>query len=293
VLASPPGRLYRARKFLRRHRLAAVGAAAGAVLLVLSGVTAWALSHRDSALRPRLTDKDTIVLADFDNKTGDPVFDDTLRQGLSVELQQSPFLGLISDRQVQATLARMGQPKDAPLTPEIAQQICERTAGAAVLEGSIARVGSQYVLGLRAKNCNTGNVLDQEQIQVAKKEDVLNSLSQIARKFRIRVGESLATVEKHSTPLDEATTPSFEALKAYSTGKKVNITAGSYASIPFYRRAIEIDPQFAMAYANLALAYSNIGNSVLSAESATKAWQLRDRAGDREKFLSISSTTRT
>jgi serine/threonine protein kinase/tetratricopeptide (TPR) repeat protein len=285
VLASPPGRLYRTRKFLRRHRLAAVGTAAGVLFLVSSGVTAWSLSHRDSASRPRLTDKDTIVLADFDNKTGDPVFDDTLRQGLSVELQQSPFLRLLSDRQVQATLALMGQPKEARLTPEIAQQICERTAGAAVLEGSIARVGSQYVLGLRAKNCNTGNILDQEQAVAAKREDVLNSLSRIARNLRTRVGESRVTVEKHSTPLDEATTASLEALKAYSTGKKVNITAGSYASIPFYRRAIEIDPQFAMAYANLALAYSNIGNSVLSAESATKAWQLRDRAGDREKFF--------
>ena len=156
VLASPPSRLYRARKFLRRHRLAALGTAAGVVFLVLSGVTAWSLSHRDSASRPKLTDKDTIVLADFDNKTGDPVFDDTLRQGLSVELQQSPFLSLISDQQVQQTLALMGQPKDARLTPEIARQICERTGSAAILEGSIASLGSQYVLGLRAKNLQYG-----------------------------------------------------------------------------------------------------------------------------------------
>ena len=146
VLASPPGRLYRARKFLRRHRMAVLGTAAGAAFLVLSGVTVWSLA-RDSAPRPKLTEKDTIVLADFDNKTGDPVFDDTLRQGLSVELQQSPFLTLISDSKVQQTLALMGQPKEARLTPEIAQQICERTASAAVLEGSIARLGSQYVLG--------------------------------------------------------------------------------------------------------------------------------------------------
>ena len=143
----------------------------------------------------------------------------------------------------------MGQPKDARLTPEIAQQVCERTASAAVLEGSIASLGSQYVLGLRAKNCNTGSILDQEQSVAAKREEVLNSLSQIARKFRTRVGESLATVEKHSTPLAEATTPSLEALKAYSTGMKVVVSSGNAAAIPFYRRAVEIDPKFAMAYA--------------------------------------------
>ena len=285
VLASPPGVLYRARKFLRRHRPAVLGTAAGLAFVLLSGVTVWSLLRRDSPSRPKLTEKDTIVLADFDNKTGDPVFDDTLRQGLSVELQQSPFLTLISDRKVQQTLALMGQPKEARLTSEMAQQICERTASAAVLEGSIASVGSQYVLGLRAKNCNTGAILDQEQAVAATREDVLNSLSQIARTFRTRVGESLATVEKHSTPLAEATTPSLEALKAYSTGMKVALSSGSAAAIPFFRRAVEIDPKFAMAYANLGLRYSSVGESVLSAESTTKAWQLRDRVSDRERFF--------
>ena len=234
---------------------------------------------------PKLTDKDTIVLADFDNKTGDPVFDDTLRQGLSVELQQSPFLSLISDRQVQQQLALMGQPKEARLTSDVARQICERTASTMVLEGSIARLGSQYVLGLRARNCNTGDVLHQEQIQAARIEDVLNSLSEIARKLRTRLGESRATVEKHSTPLADATTPSLEALKAYSTALKVALTDSYPASIPFYRRAIEIDPQFAMAHANLGLIYSATGESVLSAQSATKAWELRHRVSDRERFF--------
>ena len=166
------------------------------VFLVLSGVTVWSLSRRDSAARPKLTDKDTIVLADFDNKTGDPVFDDTLRQGLSVELQQSPFLTLISDTTGPADAGSHGTAQRARLTPEIAQQICERTASAAVLEGSIARVGSQYSLGLRAKDCNTGNILDQQQAVAARREDVLNSLSEMSRKFRTRVGESLATVEQ-------------------------------------------------------------------------------------------------
>jgi TolB-like protein len=249
--------------------------------LLGSAVATYFYVHR----APRLTDKDTIVLADFENKTGDPVFDDTLRQGLSVELQQSPFLSLIPDQQVQRTLALMGRAKDARLTAEIAQEVCERTTSAAVLEGSIASLGSQYVLGVRAVNCNTGSMLDQEQIQAAKREDVLNSLSEIVRKLRTRLGESLATVEKHSTPLADATTPSLEALKAYSTALKVNLSSGNAAAIPFYRRAIEIDPTFAMAYANLGLNYSATGESVLAAESTTKAWQLRERASEREKFF--------
>ena len=252
---------------------------AAAALLALS-VAGYFYFHRT----PTLSDKDTIVLAEFDNNTGDPVFDDTLRQGLSVELQQSPFVTLISDREVQQQLALMGQPKDARVTPEIALQICERTASAAVLEGSIASVGSRYVLGLRARHCNTGSILDQEQTQAERREDVLNSLSQIASKFRTRVGESLATVEKHSMPLASATTSSLEALKAYSTSLKASLSSGT-SPIPSLRRALEIDPKFAMAYAHLALMYSGEGESVLSAESAMKAWQLRDRVSDSEKFF--------
>jgi eukaryotic-like serine/threonine-protein kinase len=287
-LEEDAGRRWQSAAELERE-LAGVGAtgsrgqrmvAAAAALVGLSAA-AYFYFHR----APRLTDKDTIVLADFVNKGGDPVFDETLRQGLAVELQQSPFLELISDRRVQQTLALMGQPKDARLTPDIAQQVCERTGSAAVLQGSIASLGSQYVLGLRASNCNTGGLLDQEQIQVARREDVLNALSQMARKFRTRVGESLATVEKHSMPLAEATTPSLEALKAYSTAMKVDRSGGGDASAPFFQRAAEIDPQFAMAWANLGLVYSYMGESVLSAESTTKAWQLRDRANDPERFF--------
>jgi serine/threonine protein kinase/tetratricopeptide (TPR) repeat protein len=285
VLASAPHPLYRARKFLRRHRLAALGTTAGFAFVVLTGVTAWLLSHRDSASRPRLTDKDTIVLADFENKTGDPVFDDTLRQGLSVELQQSPFVEVISDQQLQQTLGLMARPKDARLTPEIAREICERTGSAAILEGSITSLGSQYVLGLRAKACNTGNILDQEQAQAARREDVLITLSRIARQFRTRVGESLATVEKHSAPLWEATTSSLEALKTYSTAMKVMLSSGNGASIPYFRRTVEIDPKFAMAYAHLGLNYTAIGEWALARENSTKAWQLRDHASDREKFF--------
>jgi serine/threonine protein kinase len=176
--------------------------AAAAILTVFAGT--YFYFHRSL----KLTDKDTIVLADFDNKTDDPVFDDTLRLGLAVELQQSPFLSVLPDTRNRQMLALMGQPKDARVTSEIAREICERTGSAATLDGSIARLGSQYVLGLRATSCATGAILDQEQAQAARREDVLNTLSQIARQFRTRVGESLATVEKHSTPLPEATTSS-------------------------------------------------------------------------------------
>jgi len=283
VLASPPGRVYRARKFLRRHRQATLGTAAGLVVFLLIGVTAWSLSRRDSPTRPTLTEKDTIVLADFTNQTGEPVFDDALRQGLSFELEQSPF-ALISDRKVQQMLALMGQSKDARVTPDIAQQICERTASAMILEGSIASLGGQYVLGLRARNCTTGSLLDQQQVQAARQEDVLDALSQIARRFRTRAGEPLATVEQQAT-LPEATTRSIEALKAYSIGLRTVMSSGHSAAIPFFRRAVEIDPEFATAHAILGLSYSSDGESVLSAESTMKAWLLRDHVSDRERFF--------
>jgi eukaryotic-like serine/threonine-protein kinase len=254
---------------------------AAAALLALS-ITGYFFFHRT----PQLTADDTIVLADFNNKTGDAVFDDTLRQGLSVQLQQSPFFSLISDQEIQQTLGLMGQVKGAPLTADLAQQVCQRTASVAVLEGSIASVGSQYVLGLRAKNCHTGSILAQEQIQAARREDVLSALSQIVRKLRPRLGESLATVEKHSTPPVDVTTSSLEAWKAYSTAVKAGLASGGTNPGPM-RRVVEIDPNFAMAHANLALTYSGLGESVLAAESATKAFQLREHASERERFFII------
>jgi tetratricopeptide (TPR) repeat protein/predicted Ser/Thr protein kinase len=238
---------------------------------------------------PKLTDKDTIVLADFANSTGDPVFDGALRQGLVVQLEQSPFLSMVSEERIQQTLGMMGKPADTRLTPELGREICERTGGAAVLDGSIASLGSQYVLGLRAKNCRTGNVLDEEQVQASRKEDVLNSLSHIASKFRTRVGESLATVEKHDTPLQEATTSSLEALKTYSTAYKVLSSAGSTAALPLFKRATEIDPKFAMAHGMLGRVYGDVGESAISMESTARAYQLRDRTSDREKFFIVAS----
>ncbi len=261
-----------------------VALAAGLTVLAL-GLAGYLRFHRSA----KLTDKDTIVLADFSNTTGDPVFDGTLRQGLAVQLEQSPFLSLISEERIQRTLRLMGQPADARLTPELAREICERTASAAVLEGSIASLGSQYVLGLRAKSCQTGDLLDQEQMPAARKEDVLNTLSQIASKFRARAGESLAMVQKHNTPLAEATTSSLDALKAYSTALKIVASTGSPGAEPLFKHATELDPNFAMAHAWLGRVYDDVGESVLSAESTKTAFHLRDRTSDAEKFFITAS----
>ena len=257
-----------------------------ALFLILALSVASYLHFRHG---PKLTDKDTIVLADFTNATGDPVFDDTLRQGMAVQLAQSPFLSLIPEERIQQTLGLMGQPADTRLTPDVAREICERTGSAAVLDGSIAKLGSQYVLGLRARDCRTGQVLAEEQAQAAREEDVLNALGQIASKFRTRVGESLTTVEKHNTPLAEATTPSLEALRALTTANKVAGSSGSAAAVPFFKRAIAIDPNFAMAHAALGRMYGDIGEPVLSAESTSRAYELRDHASDNEKFFISAS----
>jgi DNA-binding winged helix-turn-helix (wHTH) protein/predicted Zn-dependent protease len=263
----------------RGKHLLAIAATAIALLAVTT--LAYFYLHR----KPKLTDQDTIVVADFTNLTGDAVFDGTLRRGLAVQLEQSPFLSLISDERIHQVLRLMGKPADARLSPEIAREICERTGSAAVLDGSIASLGSQYVLGLRAQECRTGDVLADEQVQVPRKEDVLNALSQIATKFRSRVGESLTTVKKYDIPLAEATTSSLEALKAYSMGWQVSFSSGSAASIPFLQRAIEIDPNFASAYAALGRMYGDIGESVLSAQNTSKAYQLRNGTSDQEKFF--------
>ena len=263
----------------------------GGIVLIGLGVAARLFYPHDVHA---LTDKDTIVLADFTNSTGDPVFDGTLRQGMMVQLEQSPFLSLVSDERIRKTLNLMGQPGDAKLTPAIARELCQRTASAAVLDGSIASLGSQYVLGLRAVDCRTGESIDVEQAQAARKEDVLNALSQASTRLRGRLGESLATVKEHDTPLVEAATPSLEALKAYSAALKLHFSNNSADPQPLYKRAIEIDPNFAMAYAMLAHTYGELGESDLSAEYMGKAYALRDHASDAEKFfIAVSYDIRT
>jgi eukaryotic-like serine/threonine-protein kinase len=231
-----------------------------------------------------LTDKDTIVLADFANATGNPVFDGTLRQGLSVQLEQSPFLSIVPDEKIQQTLGLMGQPADTKLIPAIAREVCQRTASAAVLDGSIAKIGTQYLLTLKAVNCESGNTLASTEAQASDENHVLNALGKVSVEIRNKLGESLSTIQKFDTPLEEATTPSLEALKAYSSGMQTVRTKGPEAATPFYKHAVELDPNFAVAYAYLGVQATTSLEPGLSVEYRTKAYELRDRASEAEKY---------
>jgi eukaryotic-like serine/threonine-protein kinase len=264
----------------KSNRWVALGAAT--IVIVGLAVGGWLFFSRKAH---SLTDKDTIVLADFDNKTGDAVFDGTLRQGLSVQLEQSPFLSLVSDQQIQQTLQMMDQKWDAKLTPEIAREICQRTGGAAVLNGSIAEIGTQYLLTLKAANCASGESLASSEAQASDKNHVLDALGKTASEIRNKLGESLSTVQKFDTPLEQATTPSVEALKAFSSGRKVQRKEGDAAAIPFFKRAIEVDPKFALAYAWLGLVYVDIGEPSIAANYTRKAYELRDRTSESEKYF--------
>jgi eukaryotic-like serine/threonine-protein kinase len=230
-----------------------------------------------------LTEKDSIVLTDFDNSTGEAVFDDALKQALAVDLGQSPFLNILSDRRVGETLQLMGRPANDKVTPAVAREICLRTGTKAFLKGSISRLGSQYVLGLEAVNCNTGDTLAKEQAEASSRESVLKTLDQVASSMRTRLGESLASVQKFDVPI-EATTSSLEALKAFSMGVSVSREKGSAEALSFMKRAIELDPNFAMAYALLGLEYANLAQPSRAAENLKKAYELRDHVSEREKL---------
>jgi DNA-binding winged helix-turn-helix (wHTH) protein/tetratricopeptide (TPR) repeat protein len=256
--------------------------AMGAIVLALLALGWWALTARKS--RRKLTDKDRVVLADFENTTGDAVFDGTMRQGLGVQLEQSPFLSLVSDATVKQTLRLMNQPPDARLTPDIAQQLCLRTGSTAVLNGSIAKLGDQYVLGLKATNCATGESLVQEQVTAERKEEVLNALAQAASHLRTRLGESVGTVQKYNTPLEQVTTPSLQALHAYGLGRTALMDKEDQtAAIQLFQRAILLDPNFAMAYASLGLAYGEYSEQE-SVANYRKAYELREHVSDRERL---------
>jgi eukaryotic-like serine/threonine-protein kinase len=231
-----------------------------------------------------LTEKDTLVLADFVNTTGEPVFDETLRQGLSAQLAQSPFLNILSDNRVHQVLRLMGRPASERLTQDTAREICLRTESKALLTGSIAKLGSHYAISLGATNCQTGDLLAQEQSEATSTEEVLRTLGSTATRLRERLGESLSSIQKYDAPIEQATTTSLEALKSYSQGKRTQSQIGDAESIPFYRRAIELDPTFALAYGDAAISYANLGENTLAIENMNKAYELRDRVSEREKF---------
>jgi tetratricopeptide (TPR) repeat protein len=254
------------------------------VALCALGAGAWYLWPRG----PKLTSKDSIVLADFANTTGDSVFDGTLRQGLAAQLAQSPFLNIVSDQQVARTLGLMGQPANARLTDALARQVCQRDGSAAVLTGSIAQIGSQYNLILNAENCATGESLASAQAVAADKNHVLAALGSVASSIRHKLGESLASIHKFDKPLADVTTPSLQALQAYSLGWQANLNGDPSAAVASFQRAISLDPNFAMAYAVLGTSDFNLGEIGLAAENIKKAYDLRNRVSEREKFY-ISS----
>ena len=257
-----------------------------AACVLLAALVAAGLYYRAHRPKP-LTDKDTIVLADFDNTTSDPVFDGALRQGLSVELEQSPFLSLVTDEQIQQTLSLMGK-NEAKVTPAIAREVCQRRGSNTVLDGSIGQVGSQYLLTIKAVNCASGEVLASTESQAADKNHVLGALGSAASEIRSRLGESLSSLLKYNAPLEQVTTFSLPALQAYSQGMKAFGENGGTAPIPFFKRAIELDPNFAIAYTALGVAYNNLGEGSLATENLRKGFELRERTSESERYL-ISS----
>ena len=257
-------------------------------IVVTAALIAAGLYYRSDRAKP-LTDKDTIVLADFDNKTGDPVFDDTLKTALSVSLNQSPFLNVLSDNRVAATLKLMTRPPDTKLTPDVARELCQRAGSKAYIAGSIASLGSQYVLGLKAVNCQSGDPLAEQQVTAASKEKVLDTLGEATSKLRGELGESLASVQKLDAPLEQATTASLEALQAYSLGEKAYREKNVAAALPYHQRAIQLDPRFALGHGAVGMDYISLGEQERAREYFTKAFELQERASERERWKITAS----
>jgi len=257
-------------------------------ILIVAALIVGGLYYRSRSAK-LLTDKDAVVLADFANRTGDPVFDDTLKQALSIALSQSPFLNVLSEDKVGATLQMMARRANTPLTPDVARELCQRSGSKAFIGGSIASLGTEYVLGLKAVNCQSGDTLAQQQVTATTKEKVLDALGAAAAKLRGKLGESLATVLKFDVPLEQATTSSLEALKAYSLGEKALREKGPSAALPYHQRSIELDPNFAMGYRAVGNEYSDLVEVGRARRYYTKAFELRERASEREKLVIAAS----
>jgi len=268
-----------------RHRLSSRAKLGwGFAAVVLIAAVTGGLYYRSHQQSSRLTEKDTIVLADFTNSTSDAIFDDTLKTALTISLRQSPFLNVLPDSDLARTLQQMTRPADAKLTPEVARELCLREGSKAYIAGSISSLGSEYVLGLKAVNCQSGDTLAEEQVTAVSKEKVLDTLGEAASKLRTELGESLATVQKFDVPLVQATTSSLEALKAYSLGDKTDSEKGPAPALPYHQRAIQLDPNFAMGYNAVGNDYYGLTELGRASEYFTKAFQLREHASEREKL---------
>ena len=259
--------------------LSAIGVA---ILLVAGAVGTWL--YKRSHKPPKLGEKDTIVLADFVNTTGDPVFDGTLKQALAIQLEQSPFLNVLADRRVSSTLKLMDLPTDERLTHDVARQVCLRTNSKALLEGSISSVGTHYMIGLKAVDCQTGDTIASAQTEASDRDSVLKQLGDVGDELREKLGESLISVKRFNKPLDQVTTSSLDALQAYSIGRSMQAVKGDAESIPYHERAIALDPNFARAYASLGMAQYNLQEASAAAANFRKAFELRDRVSERERF---------
>ncbi len=264
----------------RRFDWRVLTAIAGAVLAAAAGIFLYSSSTRTGAF----SERDSVVLADFANTTGEAVFDDTLKEALEVQLRQSPFLSVVPEQRLQSTLRLMGRPTEERITPAIARDICERTASKAMIAGSISQLGQSYVISLDASNCRTGDTIEKQQVQAAGKDDVLRALGSAAEQLRRGLGESLASIEKYDAPVQGATTGSLDALKSYSQGMSTRRRQGDAASVPLFRKAIELDPDFALAHARLSTVYSNMGEGAPSRDHITKAYALKDRVSEPERL---------
>ena len=264
---------------IKQHKRAAVGALA---LILIASAASFFYFHRTKA--SPLTEKDTILIADFVNTTGDAVFDGALKQALAVQLEQSPFLNIFPDERVQETLRLMNRPPETRVTRDVAREICERQGLKAMLVGSIDPLGSHYVIALDAVNARTGDVLDREQTEAESKEQVLSVLGKTATHLREKLGESLSSIQKFDAPIEQATTSSLEALRAFTLGNEKLFAGSSSEAIPLFERAVELDPNFALAYSKLAVTHYNIFEYSSAAEFARKAFGLRERASEHEKF---------
>jgi DNA-binding winged helix-turn-helix (wHTH) protein/tetratricopeptide (TPR) repeat protein len=260
----------------------------GVAAVVLIGFLALASYWRARKAAAVLTEKDNIVVAEFDNTTGEPLFDNALKQALIVQLEQSPFLNILSDQRVSEELRFMGMPGDVRLSADVARQVCQRTGSKAMMTGSISGLGGHYIIRLNSIDCATGDSLAGEQADADSRERVLRALGAASRRMREKLGESLASLQKYDTPIEQATTPSLEALKAYSLGIRMGNSQGYAAAVPYFKSAIDLDPNFAMAYARLGTEYYNLNQPTLAAQYTSKAYQLRDRTSMREKLYITS-----